>query len=308
MSFNYLIIDGNNLCWRAGSVLFLSNAEGGNTSVAYGALGMIRHLIEDYQPRSVVFCWDKGVSTAKVDLYPDYKKERHSKSELPEGLVRDIIIQINDLQKVLPYFGIKQIIRQGVEADDLIGLLCKSLGGVLVCSGDKGLLQVVGFGSSLYLPHKNRIINQSNFLEEVGVPFELYPYYLSVVGHSGGGIPGLQSFGPVTAKKLLKKFGPWENWYINGHIRIGVLEAVNKTQKEIILSHDTLSILDRNYKLVLLGGLVEDIKDELVAELISQKPVLDEEAIKKFFADNQFVKYLSSFRGWIHPFRKLGGG
>jgi len=304
MSYEYLFIDGNHMAWRSASVMFLSNEQGENVTVAYGMLNMVRSLIEDYQPKSVCVCWDAGGSKAKREFYPDYKKDREV-SHFPEQFTRDISIQIQKLQSVLQCFGIYQLSRSGVEADDIIGLLCSQYGnGSLVVSGDKGIFQVVQYGASIYFPNKNIVINKNNFTEVVGVDLDYYTYYLSLVGHKGGGIPGISGIGPVTAKKLLTKYGPWTDWFVGGRIRIGVLEDMNKKQQEIMLS-DILPVLNRNYKLALLGGLVEDIKDGLVAELHSQKPVLDEDAIKKFFTENQFVKYLASFRGWIHPFRRL---
>ena len=303
--FDYLILDGHNFAWRAASVMFLRNEKGEATSVTFGMLNMLRSLLEDYQPKVVCVCWDLGGSKAKLEVYPQYKESRKKKHELPGDFFKEILVQISELQNVLPYFGVKQIIKKGIEADDLIGLLCSGLKNVLVVSSDKGLFQVVSLGASFYWTSKNVIVKRENFKEVTGVDIELFPYYLTLVGHKGGGIPGLGKFGPKTTIKLLENHGDWTNWFVGGRVKAGVLEDLNKSQKEIIQSSETKLILKRNYELTSLGFLVKDLKDEVLNDLSNQKSTFDEEKIKEFLFKNQFVSYLARYRSWIHPFRRL---
>lgn len=303
--YNYLILDGSNMAWRAASVLNLRNEKGENTSVTFGMLNMIRSLLEDYQPKVVCVCWDLGGSKAKLEVYPQYKESRKKRHELPSEFFKEIHVQISELQNVLPYFGIKQIVREGVEADDLIGLLCSGLENVLVVSSDKGLFQVVDLGACLYWTSKNVILKRENFKEVTGIDIDLFPYYLTLVGHKGGGIPGLGKFGPKTSKKLLENHGDWTNWFIKERVKVGVLEDLNKSQKEIILNPETKLILKRNYELTILGFLVKDLKDEILDDLHKQKAIFNEDKIKEFLFKNQFVSYLARYRSFIHPFRKL---
>lgn len=303
--FDYLILDGHNFAWRAASVMFLRNEKGEATSVTFGMLNMLRALLEDYNPKEVCVCWDLGGSKAKLKVYPQYKESRKKKHELPSEFFKEILVQISELQNMLPSFGIKQIVREGVEADDLIGLLCSGLKNVLVVSSDRGLFQVISLGASLYWTSKNVIVKRENFKEVTGVDIELFPYYLTLVGHKGGGIPGLGKFGPKTTIKLLENHGDWTNWFVGGRVKAGVLEDLNKSQKEIIQSSETKLILKRNYELTSLGFLVKDLKDEVLNDLSNQKSTFDEEKIKEFLLKNQFVSYLARYRSWIHPFRRL---
>jgi 5'-3' exonuclease len=266
---------------------------------------MLRSLIEEHQPKAVCVCWDLGGAKAKQEVYPEYKEERKHKHELPDEFLKEIIIQMAELKKMFPYFGIKQLIKEGVEADDLIGLLCSGLEKVLVVSSDKGLFQVIGLGASLYYTPKNVIVNLNNFKEVVGVDSDLYPFYMTLVGHKGGGIPGLNKFGPVTSKMILEKHGGWDKWFIEGRVKAGVLEDLNKSQREIIQTTETKVALKRNYELAKLGFLVRGLKDEVLKEFEDQKATFNEEKIKEFFLENQFTSYLARFRAWIHPFRRL---
>jgi len=306
MGFDWLIVDGNNTAWRAGSVMQLRNQKGENTSVAFGMLSMIRSLLEDYQPKAVCVCWDEGGSKAKEELYPEYKQNRKkSKSPLPEEFFIEIKVQMKKIQSILPYFGVRQLIKSGIEADDLIGLLCMSLNGVLVVSSDKDLFQVVDMGASLFHPPRNVIINKQNFKEHAPVDPELYVYYRSVEGDLGDGIPGLRWFGPVTVKKLIEKYGPWTEWFEGGTVKVSLLEDLNKRQWLVLQDGRAKDTLTRNYALMDIGRLVLSKKEEMVREVLAQKPALDELKIKEFFFENQFNAYLAKFHGWIHPFRRL---
>jgi len=305
LSFENLIIDGNNFAWRAGSVLFLSNEAGKNVSIAFGMLKMIRSLLEEYNPKKIIVCWDRGGSTAKKEIYPEYKQNRKSKS-LPEEFYKEIISQISEIQKILPHFGIKQLVRYGIEADDLIGVLCRDLKEkALVVSSDKDLLQCVEFGSSMLHTSKNKLVDRTNFFDYTGVSPELFVYYKTILGDSGDNIFGLSGFGEVTAKKLVNTFGSWENWYVNGQIIPQVLTSLRKNQKFIATQPDTLPILERNYKLMNIGCLIEKDKDELLNEVFSQRSKVSEEEIRKCFLDNQFESLLGKFHSWMHVFRQL---
>jgi len=303
--FDYLILDGHNFAWRAASVMFLRNEKGENTSISFGMLSMIRSLLEEHQPKVVCICWDLGGAKEKLKVYPQYKAERKKKHELPGEFFAEVHAQIAELQTILPYFGIKQIVREGVEADDVIGLLCSGLKNLLVVSSDKGLFQVVDLGASFYYTPKNVIVKKENFKEVTGIDISLFLFYLTLVGHKGGGIPGLTKFGPKTTQKLLENHGDWTNWFIEGRVKAGVLEDLNKLQREIIQDPETKIVLKRNYELTKLGFLVSGMKDEILNDLNSQKPIFDEEKIKEFFLKSEFISYLARYRAWVHPFRRL---
>lgn len=304
--FKHLIIDGNNFAFRAGSVMFMRNQQGQNVSVIFGLLNMLRSLIDEHQPERACICWDWKGSKIKAEIYPEYKAYRKLRDEQTQMFITDIINQINSLQEVLRFFGIKQIKREGVEADDLIGILVKELPNVLVVSSDRDLFQVVEFGASLFYPPKDSIIDASNFVSIVGVEPNQYLFYRSIVGDPGDQLPGLKGFGDVTTKKLLSKFGTWDEWFLNGEIREEIIDSVNKTQKVMLKSEETKDVLIRNYQLMKLGYLVTDAeKADIMREFNEKKDEFSEEVIKHFFLENQFNSYLARFRTWIHPFRKI---
>jgi len=306
--FKHLIIDGNNFAFRAGSVMYLRNRQGQNVSVMFGLLNMLRSLIEEYQPENACVCWDWKSSKAKISVYPDYKADRKFRDEQTQMFVADIYHQIELLQKVLPFFGIRQVRKMEVEADDLIGILVENLPNVLVVSSDRDLLQVADMGASIFYPPKDTIIDKDNFASLVGIDPSFYVFYRCIIGDPGDNITGLKGFGEVTAKKLLSLYGTWDSWFDTqtGIIKEEILNSVNKKQRGILGSSDTMELLVRNYQLIKIGYLVKDIKDEILEEY-NKSIEFDENVIKKFFVDNDFTSYLSKFTTWIHPFRRVSG-
>lgn len=304
---NLLVIDGNNFAFRAAHSVYLSNDSGKNVSITFSMLNMIRSILEEHNPKQVCVCWDWHGSKKKEELYPQYKQNRKFKGEKEEWFIQDVMTQISELQKILPNFGLKQVRKERIEADDIIGILCEAFENVILVSSDRDLFQLIDYtDTEIFYPPKNMLLTKSNFEEVVGIHPSLYLYYRTLVGDTSDGIPGLKGFGDVTAKKLLKTFGPWPDWFNNeGHLRIQIIQDLNKSQRAVISSFEAKQILTRNYQLMKVGYLIQDMKDELIGDFNSQKLKFDEDLIKSFFLENQFSSYLARFRGWIHPFRML---
>lgn len=306
----YLIVDGHNFAYRAGLVsgFSLSTSDGDDTTVLFAMLNMIRHQVDKYKPEEVCVCWDWEGSKIKEALYPEYKEARKvirekKDSFIDKSLFIDIGKQIRELQGVLPHFGIKQVKVHGVEADDVIGLLCEELKGVLVVSSDKDLLQLVNDGALVYYSPKDVLVTKDNFLELFGVPPELFIYYKSIMGDSSDNITGLRGFGHKTSAKLVLKYGSWKNWFPLS--KEEVLGDLNKSQKEEISKEGVLELLDRNYSLMKAGYLVQDLKEEVLKDFFEQTTTFNQEEVEKYFADKQFHSYLARFSGWIVPFAMM---
>jgi len=315
----YLIVDGHNFAFRAGLVsgFSLSTSEGVDTTVLFAMLNMIRHQVDKYKPGEVCVCWDWEGSKIKEAIYPEYKEARKVIREkkdyfIDKSLFIDIGKQIRELQVVLPHFGIKQVKVRGVEADDVIGLLCEELKGVLVVSSDKDLLQLVNDGALVYYSPRDILVTKQNFLELFDVPPELFLYYKSIMGDKSDNIAGLKGFGHKTSAKLVLKHGHWKNWFTHQSrvmneplLKEEVLGDLNKSQKEEISKEGVIETLDRNYSLMKAGYLVQDLKDEVLKEFMEQTTTFNQEEIEKHFIDKSFNSYLARFSGWIMPFAMM---
>lgn len=307
MIYDILIVDGNGLACRAFSVLQLRNEKGESTSVAYGVLNMIRSIMGKYEFDDVCVCWDWKGSNSKKEKYPEYKKKRPNKDNNFSGLEA----QIEDLIKILPHFGIKQLRRKGVEADDIIGLLTielQKLGKrVLILSSDKDMFQLIDKGMDVYYPPKDILLTKENFEAELGMKPENWIFYRTLVGDVSDNIKGLKGFGEVTSKKLLDRFGPWPEWFDGFNTRLDVLLSVSTAQRKMLQDGiGALATLTLNYQLMLVGFLDSEILDDLMKEFNEQVPEFNDAEIKDYFVEKCFNSYINRYHSWSHPFRRLG--
>ena len=197
-----LIIDGTNLAHRARHAYNLSY-RGKDTSATYGVMRMLVALVKNYDPDSVVFAWDGGTPGFRRRLVPEYKSKRKH-DEDPTWL--EFLAQLDELEKILPYTGVLQVRRRGIEADDIMAHAAQMLvGDSLIITTDDDLLQCVDGTTSVFKPgKKDTIYRKSNFEDEVGWP--PYKHVLSKVlqGDSSDNINGVFGIGPKTVAKLLK--------------------------------------------------------------------------------------------------------
>ena len=142
------------------------------------------------------------------------------------------------------------VVKEGYEADDIIGTLSKQAEKegyqVFMVTPDKDFAQLVSENIFMYRPSR-----MGNGIEIWGVPevqkkFEVERPeqvidYLGMMGDAVDNIPGLPGVGDKTAKKLLKTYGSMEALLENAHEVKGKLgEKINDNKKSKIL---TLSLI-----------------------------------------------------------------
>jgi DNA polymerase-1 len=136
----------------------LMTSSGIHTSAVFGSAMFMSKLIEDEQPDLLIVATDSKEKTFRHELYKEYKANR---TDMPA-----------DLADQLPYFfelfssmGIPVLRQPGVEADDIIGSICKRFASpdihCFIVSGDKDFMQLVGPGVSLYSPQSSTILKAS---------------------------------------------------------------------------------------------------------------------------------------------------
>jgi len=136
-----LLVDGSSYLYRAFHGLpDLRNSRQEPTGAIYGVLNMLRKLHKEFPSDYSACVFDAKGKTFRNDLYPEYKANR---SAMPD----DLRAQIQPLHEAITAMGWPIIIQEGVEADDVIGTLCKEATqhqfNVVVSTGDKDLAQLV---------------------------------------------------------------------------------------------------------------------------------------------------------------------
>ena len=222
------------------------NSKGMNTSAILGFTNSLLDVIKRERPDYLAVCFDKGGSKSRTDLFTEYKANR---DETPEA----ISLAIPYIQKILDAMHIPVVVKEGYEADDIIGTLSKQAEKegyqVFMVTPDKDFAQLVSENIFMYRPSR-----MGNGIEIWGVPevqkkFEVERPeqvidYLGMMGDAVDNIPGLPGVGDKTAKKLLKTYGSMEALLENAHEVKGKLgEKINANKDQGILSKELATIL-----------------------------------------------------------------
>lgn len=182
-----LLVDGNSL---------FATQYFGFASGIYGFYNGLATLIKKHNPDEIHLAFDSHKNWRK-ELYPPYKATRAPK---PEGYYS----QLQALKQALyrAQFAVYEI--DGYEADDVLNSLLYTLGtDNLIFSGDKDILQLVGYTNHVIRSSKTLPWRVSDVKDKFGILPAQIPSYLALVGDTVDCIPGVKGIGPVKAKELL---------------------------------------------------------------------------------------------------------
>lgn len=232
-----IIIDGYALIFRAYYAFIkttsFTTTNGEPTGAVFGFIKMVLSALNTQKPDYVVVAWDSGGKTFRNDLYKEYKANR---KETPDELK----IQIPLIKEAVDKLDISSITMENYEADDVIGTLCKKLRNnndldVIVLSGDKDLLQLVGDNVKVMASKKGvsefKIYDSEAVKEKWGVVPEKIIDLFALIGDSSDNIPGVKGIGKKGAEKLLNEFSSIDEIFDN-------IEKVRNTRNKNILKKD----------------------------------------------------------------------
>lgn len=207
------LIDGSNYLFRAFyAIRELSNSKGFPTNAIYGFTTMLLKLLKDHQPEYIAVAFDVKGPTFRHDAYEGYKATRKA---IPEA----IIPQIPYVKEIVRAFGIPVLEQGGIEADDIIGTLAATYANqdlsVVIVSGDKDLLQLVGNHVALVDTMKDKRYDIAAVKERFGVMPAQIVDILALAGDASDNIPGVPGIGPKGAQRLIEEFGTVENVLAN---------------------------------------------------------------------------------------------
>jgi DNA polymerase-1 len=226
----FLLVDGHNVFIRAYSGLAkqeFRNSDGIATWGVYGFLNTLTAMVRRYQPSHVLVTFDKGKSSKRLELYPQYKANRDKSSQerrqkaAATGEVDEFLPQFDLLFEFLEAMGVPYLRVGGVEADDIIAKASIEFGTifekVVIISADHDIRQLIRNNVIVVKPSlsqsrdvKEEIFTVENIMQEWGVEPWRLPEIWALMGDKGDNIPGVPGIGPVKAKKLIQEFGTLE--------------------------------------------------------------------------------------------------
>lgn len=221
------------------------NSKGMDVSAILGFTNSLLDVIKREKPDHIAVCFDRGGSVARKEAFPDYKANRQ---ETPEA----IKIAVPYIEKILAAMNIPAVIKEGFEADDIIGTLAKQAEKegyqTFMVTPDKDFAQLVSENIFMYRPRFGggyETWGIKEVQEKFGVerPEQVIDF-LGMMGDASDNIPGLPGVGEKTAKKFLAAYGSMENLLANTADLKGKLKEKVEASKELgILSKELATIM-----------------------------------------------------------------
>ena len=220
------------------------NSKGVDTSAIMGFMNSLLDVIKRERPDHLAVCFDKGGSTDRVEMFEAYKANRDA---TPEA----IKISIPYIQDILKAMHIPIMVKDGFEADDVIGTLCKQAEKegykTFMVTPDKDFAQLVSENIFMYRPvfgggYETWGIPEVLAKFEITDPLQVIDF-LGMMGDSSDNIPGLPGVGEKTAKKFLAQYGSMENLLANTHELKGKMKENIEGAKELGLLSKKLATI-----------------------------------------------------------------
>ena len=154
---------------------------------------------------------DHVIESFRNDLWSEYKTG--------EGIEPVLRAQFEPLEEALAALGVTVWPMVELEADDGLAAAAhlaakdRRVEKICIWANDKDLAQCVRDDHVVQIDRRSKAIRNAQAVKEkFGVEPALIPDYLALIGDAQDGYPGIKGIGPSTAKGLLDKHGPIENF------------------------------------------------------------------------------------------------
>ncbi len=253
------------------------NSKGLNTSAMFGFTNVLLDIMKNEQPSHLAVVFDAPAQTLREIDYEAYKANRE---ETPE----DIKLSVPFIMDIISAFGIPILMKEGYEADDVVGTLAKvaeQKGFITyMMTSDKDYGQLVSENIFVYKPGY-----QGGPAEILGIPQVLEKFnieridqvvdILGMMGDAVDNIPGIPGVGEKTAQKLVKEFDSLEGLLENTHALKGKL-------KENVENFKDQAILSKKLATILLDAPVPFVEEDLILK------EWDKEKLQAIFEELEF--------------------
>lgn len=243
---NFVIIDGNNLMYRAFYALpQLANFDGEISNAVFGFTNMLVKVIKDVNPKYIAVTFDIAKKNFRHEKFAEYKGTR---KPTPEELKSQFPI----VKEMLKKMHITVVEENGLEADDLMGCLSRMFDTHnIIVSADRDAFQLINDNTEIMFPKKGITetisVTKDNLKEIYGVePWQVIDLK-SLMGDSSDNIPGVAGVGEKTALGLLEKYSCLDGVYENIDKITGKLQEklINDKEKAYLSQYLATIVTDK---------------------------------------------------------------
>ena len=290
------LLDGSSLAFRAFFALpeSITTRDGFPTNALYGLSQMLLKIVAEYRPAGMVCAWDARGKTFRHEAYEAYKAQR---PPMPDALSQ----QWERFPELLAAFGVVNLVKEGYEADDILGTLAEEAKrqGVrsIVVTGDRDAMQLVD--DDIWVMSTGRgvtdvkIYTPAAVVERFGIVPASIPDYIGLKGDTSDNIPGVPGVGEKTAAQLLQQFGSIEAMYER-------LDEVKSDKRRALLAEHEADA--RFSKMLATMVLDVPLEEDLVALVASGGYSLPVGTVDEVFARFEFT----SLRRRLHEMGAAG--
>ncbi len=231
MKNKLVIIDGSSIFYRSFFALpLLSNSKGEYSNAVYGFAMQIINIIENIRPTHIAVAFDVSKKTFRTEIYQDYKATR---KPMPDELRSQIV----PLKNMLGLMNIAVCEKEGLEGDDIIGILSDKFAEnteTIIVTGDRDTFQLIDHDTKVYFTKRGtsdvKIMGVEELKKEYGVTPAQFIDVKALQGDTADNIPGVAGIGPKTATDLIEKFGSLDGVYnhideISGKVKDRLIES-----------------------------------------------------------------------------------
>ena len=243
----YILVDGHFLLYRAFYALpQLTTTQGQVVNAVYGFTMILIRLLEEEKPEYMTITFDTPVPTFRHKEFKEYKAHR---KKMPDELINQIPL----IREIINNYNIAICLKEGYEADDVIGTLAKEAEkrncDTIIVTGDKDAFQLISSHTKIMTTIKGvtevKIYDEENIRKKYGVGPDKIVDILALKGDASDNIPGVPGIGEKTALALIKEFGSLEN-ILNNPDKISkksLREQIKKYEDQINMSKKLATIV-----------------------------------------------------------------
>lgn len=299
-----LIIDALNAFVRAYSADPSTTPQQIPVGGVRGFLKILQKMIRITAPDRVFICWDgEGGSQKRKRAFKDYKQGRNPltlNSQIKanaEDELKNRIWQETRLVEYLNALPLNQIMIDGVEADDLIGFLCRDIKFFhyqkVIVSNDKDFIQLCDDRTILYRPVKEQIMTTKSIIDEFGIHPSNFVIARAMCGDNSDNLPGVKGAGLATIAKRFPFLKEEKEYSIDDILKTSrekiyeqkIYKAVVQDREKIKLNHKVMQL---QYRLVTGEQKKKIFQDIKGSECILNKPLFAKLASEDGLMDINF--------------------
>lgn len=209
----------------------------------------VESLASSYNCYKIIICADKGQSSYRRGVYPEYKANRKEKiKNQTEEEKKEFEEFIEDYQETLDLLKIRFQVFQygGVEADDIIASICQLCpdSNFWIISTDKDLDQLIDDRVSRFCYTTRKEVTDYNFEDKYGCRPDQYISIKVLQGDKGDNVPGIPLVGEKRAASLVQQYGSAFNIYdaipLEGKAKY--IQNINNFKDQILVNYELMDL------------------------------------------------------------------